>query len=340
MTLTSIQSVTPMSVQKPTLDSLLHLVEQDLKAVNDVILGYLESPIALIPQLAHYLIHAGGKRIRPLLTLASAQLCGYSGDAHVKLAACVEFIHSATLLHDDVVDESSLRRGQKTANEIWGNQASVLVGDFLFSRSFQLMVDIGSIKILSILAQASASIAEGEVLQLSSLQDITMTQDQYQQIVLSKTATLFQAACEVGAVLAEAPLHHRQALTKFGRDIGIAFQLVDDALDYSGHHLKFGKNVGDDFKEGKITLPVVLALEKATSVEKEFWHRTLTQLDQGEEDLNQAIAYMSKYQTIEKTLKLAKDYAHQAKQQLIYFTESPLRSALSELADFITYRVI
>ena len=340
MTLSSTHRITSMTAQKPTLDSLLHLVGQDLKAVNQVILGSLESSVPLIPQLAQYLIHAGGKRIRPLLTIASARLCDYKDESHIKLAACVEFIHSATLLHDDVVDESSLRRGQKTANEIWGNQASVLVGDFLFSRSFQLMVEIGSIEVLSILAQASSAIAEGEVLQLTTLQDLTITQTQYQQIVLSKTATLFQASCEVGAVLAQAPESHRQALKKFGRDIGIAFQLVDDALDYSAHHSKFGKNIGDDFKEGKITLPVVLALESATAEENEFWHRTLTQLDQKEEDLNQAISYMLKYQTIERTLKQAKDYARQAKQQLNFFIESPLRSALEELTDFVTDRIL
>ena len=339
MTLSSFQGIEFVPIHKPTLNSLLCLVEKDLKGVNDVIIDCLKSPVDLIQKLANYLIHAGGKRIRPMLTLGTAQLCDYQGQSHINLAACVEFIHSATLLHDDVVDESSLRRGQKTANEIWGNQASVLVGDFLFSRAFQLMVEVGSTEILSILAQASAAIAEGEVLQLMTLQDLSVTQDQYQQIILSKTATLFQAACEVGAVLAMAPVHHRQAMMNFGRGIGIAFQLVDDALDYNAHDAKFGKNIGDDFKEGKITLPVVLALESATAEEKQFWHRTLTQLDQTEDDLNQAIAYMSKYQTIEETVRQAKEHAQQAKQELDCFAPSALRSALEELADFVTYRI-
>ncbi len=340
MTSLSLPNMTPGS-SPPSLQSLLQLVEKDLKAVNDVIVHYLQSPVALIPQLAAYLIMAGGKRIRPLLTLASAQLCGYSGQSHIVLAACVEFIHSATLLHDDVIDESAQRRGQKTANEVWGNSASVLVGDFLFSRAFQLMIEAGSMEILSILSQASASIAEGEVLQLSALKDLTVTQDHYLQIILSKTATLFQASCEVGAVLADTPLPQRQALINFGRNIGLAFQLVDDALDYSSHDIKFGKNIGDDFKEGKITLPIVLAIKQATKTEQIFWHRTLKELNQTEEDLNQAIAYMTKYQTLEETLRQAKNYAERAKKELICsFEPSPIRFALEESAEFVTCRVL
>ena len=339
MTLLSIQGMNAIASSKPSLKPLLSLVEKDLEAVNEVIHQYLKSPVDLIPTLAQYLIQAGGKRIRPLLTLATAQLCGYQGQCHVKLAACVEFIHSATLLHDDVVDESMMRRGQKAANEIWGNQASVLVGDFLFSRAFQLMVEVGSVEVLSILAQTSAAIAEGEVLQLMKIQDLSLTQDQYFQIILSKTATLFQAACEVGAVLAHASLLQRQALVNFGRYIGLAFQLVDDAMDYSVQETKSGKNKGDDFKEGKITLPVVLALQKANLRERQFWHRTLAELNQKEGDLNQAIIYLSKYRTIESTLGHAQDFVAKAKQELRHFPLSPLQSALAELTDFITCQI-
>lgn len=323
---------------KASLTPLLHLVEDDLKAVNRMIVHRMQSPVSLIPQLASHLIASGGKRIRPLITLASAKVCGYEGVHHITLAACVEFIHSATLLHDDVVDESTMRRGVVSAHEVWGNQESVLVGDFLFSRAFQLMVEVGSLEILSILSSASASIAQGEVLQLLTAQNLATTQESYLEVVTSKTARLFEAASEIGAVLAERSAQERKALANFGRNLGIAFQLVDDALDYSVREAKFGKNAGDDFREGKMTLPVVYALERASSEEKAFWKRTLGELQQKEGDFNQAIAYMTRHKTLERTLENATCYAREAQTQLRIFSPGPFRMALEELTCFVIDR--
>ncbi|MBL9029120.1 MAG: polyprenyl synthetase family protein [Caedimonas sp.] len=323
---------------KASLTPLLHLVEDDLKAVNRMIVHRMQSPVSLIPQLASHLIASGGKRIRPLITLASTKLCGYEGVHHITLAACVEFIHSATLLHDDVVDESTMRRGVVSAHEVWGNQESVLVGDFLFSRAFQLMVEVGSLEILSILSSASASIAQGEVLQLLTAQNLATTQESYLEVVTSKTARLFEAASEIGAVLAERSAQEREALANFGRNLGIAFQLVDDALDYSVREAKFGKNAGDDFREGKMTLPVVYALERASPEEKAFWKRTLGELQQKEGDFNQAIAYMTRHKTLERTLENATCYAREAQTQLRIFSPGPFRMALEALTSFVIDR--
>lgn len=323
---------------KASLTPLLHLVEDDLKAVNRMIVHRMQSPVSLIPQLASHLIASGGKRIRPLITLASAKVCGYEGVHHITLAACVEFIHSATLLHDDVVDESTMRRGVVSAHEVWGNQESVLVGDFLFSRAFQLMVEVGSLEILSILSSASASIAQGEVLQLLTAQNLATTQESYLEVITSKTARLFEAASEIGAVLAGRSAQEREALANFGRNLGIAFQLVDDALDYSVREAKFGKNAGDDFREGKMTLPVVYALERASSEEKAFWKRTLGELQQKEGDFNQAIAYMTRHKTLERTLENATCYAREAQTQLRIFSPGPFRMALEELTRFVIDR--
>ena len=263
-----------------TLDRLTSLIRADLEQVNTLILERMQSPVALIPQLAGHIIAAGGKRLRPMLTLAAARMCGYRGARHVALAAAVEFIHTATLLHDDVVDASDLRRGLATANAVWGNKPSVLVGDFLFSRAFQLMVEDGSLKVLEILSRASAVIAEGEVLQLITSNDIATTEEDYLRVIDAKTAELFAAASRIGAVLAERGEAEERALESYGRNLGIAFQLVDDMLDYSAHEIELGKSIGDDFREGKITLPVVLALRASDERELQFWRRTLEQLDQ------------------------------------------------------------
>ena len=257
--------VGPARGGEDALSALVELVGDDLQACNRAIIARMDSPVTLIPQLAAHIVAAGGKRLRPLLTLASARLCGYPGPAggarHVDLATCVEFIHTATLLHDDVVDESQLRRGLASANAIFGNKASVLVGDFLFARAFQLMVEDGSLAVLGILSRAAATIAEGEVLQLQTQNDLTTTEDQYLEVIQGKTAALFAAACEVGAVIASRPAREQEALASFGMNLGIAFQLVDDALDYAANEATLGKTVGDDFREGKVTLPVLAAYQ-------------------------------------------------------------------------------
>ena len=242
------------SPDSSSIELLKRLVAEDLTAVNGVIVARMDSRVALIPELAGYIVAAGGKRIRPMLTIAGAKICGYAGDRHVELAACVEFIHTATLLHDDVVDESELRRGNAAAHAVWGNPASVLVGDFLFSRAFQLMVEDGSLRVLDILSRASAVIAEGEVWQLATTNNPETSEDSYLEVITAKTAALFAAACRIGAVLAERPRPEEEALESYGRNLGIAFQLVDDALDYSARQASFGKTVGDDFREGKMTL--------------------------------------------------------------------------------------
>ena len=248
---------------KPSLDGLTNLVADDLRDVNELIIRYMDSPVVLIPQLASHLVAAGGKRLRPVLTLASAKMCGYAdGNRHIALAACVEFIHTATLLHDDVVDESGLRRGLASANAVFGNKASVLVGDFLFSRSFELMVEDGSLDVLRILSHASSVIAEGEVLQLITSNDTETSETAYLDVIRAKTAQLFAAACRIGAVVAERPRVEEEALETYGMNLGIAFQLIDDVLDFSAEQAKLGKTVGDDFREGKITLPIILAFRR------------------------------------------------------------------------------
>jgi octaprenyl-diphosphate synthase len=320
---------------KPSLDTLHGLVRNDLTAVNRLIIEKMQSPVALIPQLAGHIIAAGGKRLRPMLTLAAAKLCGYEdGERHCALAACVEFIHTATLLHDDVVDESLLRRGQDSANAVWGNQASVLVGDFLFSRSFELMVEDGSLEVLRILSNASAVIAEGEVLQLVTTNDTGTAEKDYLEVIRCKTATLFAAAAEIGAVVAGRPRPEQQALADFGMNLGIAFQLVDDLLDYSALQAQLGKTVGDDFREGKMSLPVVLAFARANDEERDFWTRTMERMEQGEGDLSRAIALLKKYGSLDETAARARKYAESAKQALTVFPESRIRAAMMEAVDF------
>lgn len=320
------------------ISALAALISTDMKAVNALILERMDSEVPLIPKMANYLIAAGGKRLRPMLTLASAQLCEYQGQRHQKLACCVEFIHSATLLHDDVVDESSLRRGQTSANEIWGNQASVLVGDFLFSRAFELMVSDGSLDVLAILSKASATIAEGEVAQLTTANDLNTSQEHYFRVIRAKTAALFAAACEIGAVITDQPKARKEALHGYGEKLGIAFQLVDDALDYSAKQEKLGKTIGDDFREGKVTLPVVLAYKQAGPQERTFWKRCVENLDQEEGDLQKALAYLHQHESLTKTLTLAQDMATQAKANLSVFPPGPIRQALFNIADFCVQR--
>ncbi len=320
------------------LSSLLNLVADDMNKVNATILEMMQSPVALIPQLAGHLIASGGKRLRPLLTLASAKMVGYEGKRHYKLAACVEFIHTATLLHDDVVDESELRRGKESANTIWGNKPSVLVGDFLFSRAFELMVDDGSLKTLKILSHASSVIAQGEVMQLVTSNDTETTEEAYLEVIEGKTAALFAAACEVGAVVAERPAREENALRSYGRNLGLAFQLVDDALDYSAKQAVLGKSVGDDFREGKITLPIILAFARGSDIERKFWKKVLEENIQTDKDLAQAMAYLTKHNAIDDTIKRARHYGDIAKDALRIFPDSEAREALMDIVDFSVKR--
>jgi octaprenyl-diphosphate synthase len=317
---------------------LVALTAGDLTRVNQLILDRMHSPVALIPQLAGHIIASGGKRLRPMLTLAAARLCGYQGDRHLALAAAVEFIHTATLLHDDVVDESDLRRGSATANAVWGNKPSVLVGDFLFSRAFQLMVEDGSLEVLRILSQASAVIAEGEVLQLVTANDIETTEASYLEVIRAKTASLFAAASEIGGVVAGRPAAEVAALAAYGLNLGMAFQLVDDYLDFAALESELGKTVGDDFRDGKMTLPIVLALEQADTTERAFWRRTLEDQDQAPGDLDHAVALMTKHGTLAATRDRAQAYADAAAEALMIFPDQPLRRALLDVVAFCVQR--
>jgi octaprenyl-diphosphate synthase len=320
------------------LDSIQALVESDMRLVNQVIVTRLDSPVHLIPQLAGHLVSAGGKRVRPMLTLLAAQLCGYQGKRHVTLAAAVEFIHTATLLHDDVVDASDLRRGLATANTIWGNKPSVLVGDFLFSRAFQLMVEDGSLPVLAVLSNASAVIAEGEVAQLMTANDTATTESSYMEVIVGKTATLFAAAAQIGALVADRPGSEAIALRSYGENIGIAFQLIDDILDYSARAVMLGKTPGDDFRDGKITLPVVLAFERGNDEERRFWRRTLEQGEQSDGDLERATTLMEQHGALSDSLARAAQYADGARGALAGFPDSPAKAALYDLVDFCVER--
>lgn len=329
---------TGAQASRQSLDRLQRLVGEDLGHVNQIILERMQSPVSLIPQLAGHLIASGGKRLRPMLTLVSAMLCGYAGTRHHKLAACVEFIHAATLLHDDVVDGSELRRGRKTANLLWGNQPSVLVGDFLFSRAFELMVEDGSLRVLKILSRASAIIAQGEVHQLTIARDLSATEDQYMAVIQAKTAELFAAACQIAPVVAERDATDEAALESFGRNLGIAFQLVDDALDYVADAADMGKNAGDDFREGKITLPLLLAYQRGDGEERAFWERTIGRMKQTDDDLPQAIALIGKRAAIGDTLGRARHYGAKAKDALARFPETPAKAVMLECVDFAIAR--
>jgi octaprenyl-diphosphate synthase len=333
----------PARSDEDALTTLVRLVAADFQACNTTVVARMDSPVALIPQLAAHIVAAGGKRLRPLLTLAAARLCGYpaSGDEarHVKLAACVEFIHTATLLHDDVVDESQLRRGLASANAVFGNKASVLVGDFLFARAFQLMVEDGSLRVLEILSRAAATIAEGEVLQLATQNDLTTSEDQYLDVIRGKTAALFAAACQVGAVLGARPEREENAMAGYGMNLGIAFQLVDDALDYAADQATLGKTVGDDFREGKLTLPVIAAYQAGSAADRLFWQRTIEASDQSEADLNHALELMAGCDAIPITLGRAAHFAERAKAELTVFPVSTLRQALLDVADYTVNRL-
>ncbi len=322
----------------PSLDALTALVADDLKLVNVLILRRMESPVALIPQIAGHIIAAGGKRLRPMLTLASARMCRCADDRHIGLAACVEFIHTATLLHDDVVDHSSLRRGLASANEIFGNKSSVLVGDFLFSRAFELMVEDGSLEVLAILSRTSALIAEGEVAQLVTANDTETSESAYLDVIRAKTAQLFAAACRIGGVVADRPRVEREALDNYGMNLGIAFQLIDDVLDYSAKQAALGKSIGDDFREGKITLPVVLAFRRGDEVERRFWRRTLEDLEQADEDLDRAVRLMEKHHALADTVSRARHYGAIARDAIGIFPDSPQKAALVDLVDFCIER--
>jgi len=324
--------------KSPSLDALAKLTSDDIKDVNALIIHAMDSPVALIPQLAGHLITAGGKRLRPMMTLASARICGYKGDRHKGLAACVEFIHTATLLHDDVVDESTLRRGLSSANAVWGNQASVLVGDFLFSRAFELMVSDGSLEILAVLSKASSVIAEGEVLQLTTANNTETGETQYLEVIRSKTAQLFSAACRIGAIVADRPKVEEDALETFGMNLGITFQLIDDMLDYSAEQDELGKTVGDDFKEGKITLPVILAFRRGDDQERVFWRRTLEDLNQNEGDFQHAIHLMDKRRALQDTVERARHYGAIARDAMGIFQDSPEKVALVNAIDFCIHR--
>ncbi|WP_376090869.1 polyprenyl synthetase family protein [Roseomonas sp. CCTCC AB2023176] len=328
----------PPNDPERALAALTDLVRDDLEACNRLIVDRMQSEVALIPQLAAHIVAAGGKRLRPLLTLAAARLCGYRGTRHVALAACVEFIHTATLLHDDVVDESALRRGGPSANALFGNKPSVLVGDFLFARAFQLMVADGSLRVLEILSAAAATIAEGEVLQLVTQNDIATTEDQYLRVIEGKTAALFAAATEVGAVVADRPEADAVALRDYGMALGIAFQLVDDALDYSASEAALGKTVGDDFREGKITLPVLLAHARGDEAERAFWRRVLEDKEQSDDDLPRAQALIRRHRTVEDTVARARLYGDRALSALATFPPGQARDALEGIVEFCIAR--
>ena len=322
----------------PSLDPLVELVADGMNAVNAVILERMQSKVAMIPELAGHLIAGGGKRMRPMLTLASGALLDYCGTRHQKLAAAVEFIHTATLLHDDVVDGSDLRRGKKAANLIWGNPASVLVGDFLFSRSFELMVEDGSLKVLKILSHASAVIAEGEVDQLTAQRRIETTEDHYLQIINAKTAELFAAACKIAAVVAERDDTTEAALDSYGRNLGVAFQLVDDAIDYVSDAETMGKGVGDDFRDGKVTLPVILAYARGNAEERDFWKQAIVGHRSSDEDLAYATSLLHKHDTIADTLARARHYGQRAVDAIGGFRASQAKAALTEAVAFAVAR--
>ncbi|MDO7842541.1 polyprenyl synthetase family protein [Sphingomonas immobilis] len=322
----------------PSLDAMVNLVSGDLNLVNAVILDRMQSEIPLIPTLAGHLIAGGGKRMRPMLTLASAKLLGYTGTRHHRLAAAVEFIHTATLLHDDVVDGSDLRRGKRTANLIWGNPASVLVGDFLFSRSFELMVEDGSLKVLKILSGASAIIAEGEVNQLTAARRIDTPEERYLDIIVAKTAALFAAACKIAAVVAERSEAEEAALDAYGRNLGVAFQLVDDAIDYVSDAGTMGKDAGDDFRDGKATLPVILAYARGSEEDRKFWKAAIEGHRNRDEDFAHAIQLVRSTHAVEDTLARARHYGQRAIDSLGIFPNGKAKDAMVEAVEFAVVR--
>ncbi|UXN60926.1 polyprenyl synthetase family protein [Phyllobacterium zundukense] len=318
---------------------LIDLTGADMARVNELILSKAGSDVEMIPEVANHLISSGGKRLRPMITLAAARMFGYHGDGHVKLATSVEFMHTATLLHDDVVDESDLRRGKRTARMIWGNQASVLVGDFLLGQAFKMMVDVGSLDALDVLATSASVIAEGEVMQLAAAKNLETTEDEYLAVIKAKTAALFSAAAEVGPIIACASRTDRQALRSYGLNLGLAFQLVDDALDYGGNAKDLGKNTGDDFREGKITLPVVLTYRRGTPEERLFWKDALENGANDDKGLEKAKGLMTRYGALSDTIQRARHFGGIARDALAPLDQSPQKDALLEVIDFCISRV-
>ncbi len=311
-------------------------VAEDMRAVDALILRRLHSDVALINQIGHYIVNSGGKRLRPLLVLLAARACGYAGDRHIDLAAVVEFIHTATLLHDDVVDGSELRRNRDTANAVWGNEASVLVGDFLYSRAFEMMVAVENMRVMDILSHATNRIAEGEVLQLLNAHDAATDQARYMEVIDRKTATLFEAGARLGSVIADCPPHIEQALASYGLALGVAFQLVDDALHYSADSAELGKNVGDDLDEGKPTLPVIRAIEVGSPEQQALLRKAIE--EGGREHIDAVVAAIAATGAIGYTSELARSYAERAKEALLVLPPSPHREALGALADFSVSR--
>ena len=324
--------------REPSLSPMLALTASGMNSVNSVILERMQSEIPLIPALAGHLISGGGKRMRPMLTVAGAELCGYQGERHHKLAAAVEFIHTATLLHDDVVDGSDLRRGKATANIVFGNPATVLVGDFLFTRAFELMVEDGSLKVLKILSKASSVIAEGEVDQLTAQRHIETSEEHYLSIIGAKTAALFAAATRVAAVVAERSEAEERALESFGRNLGIAFQLVDDAIDYDSSASESGKDRGDDFREGKMTLPAILAYARGSDEERRFWEDAIAGFSNEDDDLAHAVDLIARHDTLNATRERARHFAQRAIDAIAGFPASEARAAMAEAAEFAVSR--
>ena len=320
------------------IERLVQLVRTDMERVNALILSRTGSDVTMIPEVANHLIESGGKRLRPMLTIATAMLSGYQGEGHIRLAASVEFMHTATLLHDDVVDASEMRRGKKAARMLWGNEASVLVGDFLLGQAFKMMVEVGSLQCLDILATAAAVIAEGEVMQLGAAKNTATSEDEYLAVIRAKTAALFAAAAEVGPVLGGLDRTAQVAARSYGTNLGVAFQLVDDALDYGGASAALGKNVGDDFREGKITLPVVLSYRRGSDEERTFWQRTLQRGEIGDGDFERARQIMQSHKALDDTIERARHYGAMAKDALKLFPASPMRAALDDVVDFCVAR--
>ncbi|MBK8458640.1 MAG: polyprenyl synthetase family protein [Phyllobacteriaceae bacterium] len=325
--------------ESASIRALMDLTRADMGRVNELILSKAGSNVEMIPQIANHLVSSGGKRLRPMLTLASAQQFGYRGDGHVKLATSVEFMHTATLLHDDVVDESGMRRGKTTARMIWGNQASVLVGDFLLGQAFRMMVDVGSLDALDVLSTAACVIAEGEVMQLAAAKNLETTEDDYLAVIRAKTAALFSAAAEVGPIVADAGKPERAALRSYGTNLGLAFQLVDDALDYGGSSADLGKNVGDDFREGKVTLPVLLAYRRGTTNERAFWKRAIESGETTDAALDKAIGLMTRTGALADTIQRARHFGGIARDALAPLRETPQKAAMLDVIDFCVSRV-
>ena len=326
-------SATAHSVQ-----SLVDLVKSDMEKVNQLILSKTGSEVTMIPQVANHLIDSGGKRLRPMLTIAAAQMSGYEGNHHVTLAASVEFMHTATLLHDDVVDNSDMRRGKRAARLVWGNEASVLVGDFLLGQAFRMMVDTGSMGALDVLSHAATIIAEGEVMQLSTAKNLETTEDEYLTVIRSKTAALFGAACEVGPIIAEREPAIISAFRSYGANLGIAFQLVDDALDFGGTSAVLGKNVGDDLREGKVTLPVLLAYRRGTDEERKFWKQAIEDGKSDDAALKRAMGLLVNHNALADTIARAVHYGKIARDALAPLPAGKHKDALLEVIDFCIER--